>query len=135
MDAIERPGRIDLNDAVEIGGIEISHHSIRHVDPRAVDENVNRSQLISKPLKQLRDLLNATLAKLQVLVDSAEKERVAYDQLIGQGNAEGNAKVMAAIKALLAQTKGIEKAVLSLGLGQLAFEGSDSLDQPETVTH
>ena len=40
---------------------------------------------------------------------------------------------MAAINALLAQTKAIEKAVAELGLESIAFEGSDSLDAPEKV--
>lgn len=83
--------------------------------------------------KQLRKLLDNTLNKMQVLVDSAEKEGVAYDQLIGEGNKAGNAKIMAAINALLNQTKGIEKAVVTLNLGNIAFEGSDSLDNPEAV--
>jgi putative iron-regulated protein len=78
--------------------------------------------------KQLRAMLDTTMAKMQVLVDSAEKEGVAYDQLIAEGNKEGNAKVMDAIKALLAQTKGIEKAVNTLQLEPIGFEGSDSLD-------
>ncbi len=83
--------------------------------------------------KQLRGLLNATLSKMQALVDSAEKDGVAYDQLIGADNKEGNAKVMAAINALLDQTKGIEKAVVAMNLAGLAFEGSDSLDNPDEV--
>lgn len=83
--------------------------------------------------KQLRELLDATLAKMQILVDSAEIEGIAYDQLIGGGNEVGNAKIMAAINALLAQTKGIEKAVSTLGLDSIAFEGSDSLDNPGAI--
>ncbi len=83
--------------------------------------------------KQLREQLDITLTKMQVLVDSAEIDGVAYDQLIGQGNREGNAKVMAAINALLVQTKGIEKAVITLKLDSIAFEGSDSLDDPDAV--
>jgi putative iron-regulated protein len=47
----------------------------------------------------LRARLNETLAKMQVIVDSAEHDGVAYDQLIAAGNQEGNAKVMAAIHA------------------------------------
>ena len=81
----------------------------------------------------LRSSLDATLGKMQVLVDSAEKKGVAYDQMIGANNPEGNAAVMAAIDALLAQTKDIEKAVSVLELGSIAFEGSDSLDAPETI--
>ncbi|MCG8427908.1 MAG: hypothetical protein MI754_11180 [Chromatiales bacterium] len=83
--------------------------------------------------KTLLKSLDATLDKMQVLVDSAEKEGVAYDELIGEGNTEGNAKVMAAIDALLVQTKAIEKAVNVLGMSSIAFEGSDSLDAPETI--
>jgi putative iron-regulated protein len=83
--------------------------------------------------KALRKGLDATLAKMQVLVDSAEIKGVHYDQLIGEGNEEGNAMVMAAIDALLDQTKLIEKAVGSLQLEPIEFEGSDSLDNPEKV--
>ena len=82
---------------------------------------------------QLRKLLDVTLTKMQVLVDSAEKDGVAYDQLIAGGNEVGNAKVMAAINALIDQTRSIESAVVALGLSGLAFEGSDSLDNPEAV--
>jgi putative iron-regulated protein len=81
----------------------------------------------------LRQGLDHTLAKMQVLVDSAVRDGVAYDQLIGQGNSAGNAKVMAAIDALLAQTRAIEQAVGAMGLDGLAFAGSDSLDAPARV--
>jgi putative iron-regulated protein len=53
--------------------------------------------------------------------------------MIGEGNAEGNAMVQAAIDGLLAQTKSIEKVVGALDLGSLEFEGSDSLDNPTAV--
>ena len=82
--------------------------------------------------RALRQTLDASLQKMQVLVDSAENGE-AYDQLIGENNEAGNAKVMAAINALLDQTKAIEKAVGTMGLNAIAFEGSDSLDAPEAV--
>ena len=41
---------------------------------------------------------------------------------------------MAAVEALLEQTKAIEKAVGVLALEGIAFEGSDSLDAPASVT-
>lgn len=82
--------------------------------------------------KDLHDALNDTLGKMQVLVDSAEAG-VAYDQLLAEGNDAGNAKVMAAVNALVAQTKVIEKAVSDMGLESIAFEGSDSLDNPSAV--
>lgn len=81
----------------------------------------------------LRERLDGSLARLQVLVDSAERDGVAYDQLIGPGNPAGNAKVQAAIDALIAQTRAIEGAIAALGLGNIALEGSDSLDAPDKV--
>ena len=80
----------------------------------------------------LRGSLDQTLARMQALVDSTRNGE-AYDQLIGEGNAAGNAKVQAAIDALLAQTRAIESAVGALGLERIAFEGSDSLDNPRAV--
>jgi len=53
--------------------------------------------------------------------------------MIGEDNPKGNAIVQAAIDALLAQTRGTEKSVETLGLGAVAFEGSDSLDEPQKV--
>ncbi len=82
--------------------------------------------------KAMNAALDATMAKMQVLADTA-KAGEAYDQMIGAGNDAGNAKVKAAIDALLAQTREIEKVVTTLGLDELAFEGSDSLDAPQTV--
>ncbi len=68
-----------------------------------------------------------------MVVDSAEKDGVAYDQLLAEGNKEGKAKIMGIVDALVTQTKSIETAVATLGLDAIAFEGSDSLDSPEKV--
>ena len=57
----------------------------------------------------------------------------AYDQMIGEGNDEGNAVVQAAIDALIDQTRSIERAVAELDLDAIDFEGSDSLDNPNSV--
>jgi putative iron-regulated protein len=56
-----------------------------------------------------------------------------YDQMIGDGNAEGNKIVQDAIDGLIAQTRAVEKAVDALKIGALAIEGSDSLDNPSAV--
>lgn len=82
--------------------------------------------------RELRGQLDSTLAKMQALVDSAANGE-AYDQLIGEGNSAGNAKVRAAVDALVAQTSGIENAVKAMGLEAIAFEGSDSLDAPHLI--
>ena len=82
--------------------------------------------------KSLRGQLDATMAAMGEIVKAAEGGE-AYDQMIGEGNAKGNARVQAAIDALTAQTKGIEKAVDALQLASIEFEGSDSLAKPEAV--
>ena len=55
-------------------------------------------------------------------------------EFIAEGNAEGNAVVQAAIDGLIAQTRGIERAVALLELGDaVAIEDSDSLGNPDAV--
>ena len=81
---------------------------------------------------ELTGKLDATVAKMEAIQARAEGGE-AYDQQIGEGNAEGNATVQAAIDALVDQTKSIERAVGALKLDAIAFEGSDSLDAPDKV--
>ena len=69
------------------------------------------------------------MAAMRARAESVE----AYDQMIGEGNAEGNAVVQAAIDGLIDQTRSIERAVAALGLGAITVEGSDSLDNPDAV--
>jgi len=80
----------------------------------------------------LDDLFSETLSKAQVMKDKAESG-MAYDQMIAEGNAEGNKVVQEVIDALVAQTRGVEAVTAKLGL-KIAVEGSDSLDAPEKVT-
>lgn len=80
----------------------------------------------------LRGKLNETLKAMQSMVRRAETVE-SYDQMIGEGNKDGNATVQAAIDGLLAQTKAIERAVAVLALKPIGFEGSDSLDSPDKV--
>jgi putative iron-regulated protein len=56
-----------------------------------------------------------------------------YDQMLADGNAEGNATIQKAIDALTDQTKTLERIVASLKLDKIKFEGSDSLDAPDKV--
>ncbi|WP_274630529.1 imelysin family protein [Arvimicrobium flavum] len=81
---------------------------------------------------ELSGKLDATVAKMEAISARAEKGE-AYDQQIGEGNADGNAAVQAAIDALVDQTRSIERAVASLKLEAIDFEGSDSLDAPDKV--
>ena len=81
---------------------------------------------------EMRGKLDATIAAMEAMRQSAENG-VAYDQLIADGNTAGNAVVQAAVDALLDQTTAIKKVVATLALGDVAFEGSDSLENPEAV--
>jgi putative iron-regulated protein len=56
-----------------------------------------------------------------------------YDQMIAEGNTEGNAVVQDAIDALIAQTRGVERVIALLKLDNVTLEGSDSLDSPDSV--
>ncbi|MCA1971687.1 MAG: peptidase [Caenispirillum sp.] len=82
--------------------------------------------------KDMTAKLAGTMDAMAVLVDTA-KGGEAYDQMIAADNAAGNAKVQAAVDALTAQTRAIERVVAAAGLETLDFEGSDSLDAPEKV--
>jgi putative iron-regulated protein len=82
---------------------------------------------------ELRGQLDDSVGKLQAIADRAEAGE-AYDQQIAEGNEAGNAAVQAAIDALIAQTRGIERAVAVLELGDtVTIEQSDSLTNPDAV--
>ena len=80
---------------------------------------------------ELREKLADTVARMQVMARRAQ-DGESYDQMIGEGNADGNAVVQAAIDALVAQTRTIEKVVTALDV-RIDVEGSDSLDNPSAV--
>lgn len=80
----------------------------------------------------VRKALDRTMAQMDVLVERA-KTTEAYDQMIGLGNTEGNAVVQKTVDTLVAQAKELERAIAALDLKGIAFEGSDSLDNPDAV--
>jgi putative iron-regulated protein len=81
---------------------------------------------------EVRAKLDATMDAVNALYLRALTTE-SYDQMIGEGNDEGNAVVQHAIDALLDQTKSLERAVAALDLKAIKFEGSDSLDNPDKV--
>jgi putative iron-regulated protein len=107
----------------------------RRVDGRTV-KGASLSGLVAAAAPEvdraLRSRLDATVAAMKTIVDAATAGE-AYDQMIAAGNAAGNARVQAAIDALTAQTRSIEKAVEVLRLSRIQFEGSESLDNPAAV--
>ena len=78
-------------------------------------------------------------AKMAVAVEKATALKTrgdtveAFDQMIGENNAEGNAVVQAFVDGLTDQTRAIERVVAALKLDGIEFEGSDSLDSPDKV--
>jgi putative iron-regulated protein len=70
--------------------------------------------------------------KVQLIKDTADGGKMAYDQMIGAGNPDGNKMVEDFVDALVAQARGIEGVVSALGLS-VQVEGSDSLDNPTAV--
>jgi putative iron-regulated protein len=79
-----------------------------------------------------RAALEATIDHMRAIVKRAEAGE-AYDQLIGEGNADGNAIVKAAISTLIAQTKELERSIAALELKAIEFESSNSLDGGDKV--
>jgi putative iron-regulated protein len=80
----------------------------------------------------LTDALDHTMARLGRIKTAAEAG-FAYDRMLERGNEAGEALIMGAVDALVAQTSDIERAVTALGLDGIGFEGSDSLDNPNAV--
>ena len=69
--------------------------------------------------------LQASEAKLQALVDSAEKNNQHFDQLIAADNSAGQLIVRDAIAALVKQTGSIEQAASKLGISDLNPDTAD----------
>jgi len=82
--------------------------------------------------EEMKVKLDTTLAAFDAMKARAEGGE-AYDQMLGEDNEDGNAVVQAAIDALVDQTASIERVVKRLELDEIAFEGSDSLDNPSAV--
>ena len=111
-------GRYEGVDGKVTSGPSLSD-LVRAADPAVDDE--------------MRASLDKTLAAFTAIKQSADSGQMAYDQMLAEGNEAGNAMIQAGVDALVAQTRSIERVVAALGVGQLAFEGSDSLDNPEAV--
>ena len=123
-----------LNDAVGIQNVYLGKYT--RVDGTVI-EGPSLAQVIADKDAaldgEIQALLADTVAKMEVMAERAEGGE-AYDQQIGEGNTEGNAVVQAAIDGLIAQTRGIERAVALLNLGDaVTIEDSDSLSNPDAV--
>jgi putative iron-regulated protein len=81
--------------------------------------------------KLLADM-DATLAAMKVMKETADSGRMAYDQMLAEDNPEGNKIIDTVVSALVTQAKSVEAVVAGLGL-KIEVEGSDSLDNPSAV--
>ncbi len=81
---------------------------------------------------EMQAKLSTTMRNLGRIKTAAEAG-FAYDQMLERGNAAGEALIMGGVDALVDQTRSIERVVNVLGLDNIAFEGSDSLDNPNAV--
>jgi putative iron-regulated protein len=123
-----------LNDAVGVQNVYLGKYT--RVDGSVVEGPALSQIIAAKDAAldtEIKELLSDTVSKMEVMADRAESGE-AYDQQIAEGNAEGNAVVQAAIDGLIAQTRGIERAVALLELDDaVMIEDSDSLSNPDAV--
>ncbi|MGP4802962.1 imelysin family protein [Agrobacterium cavarae] len=122
-----------LNDAIGIASAYTGEYT--HADGTKMS-GPSLSELVAASDKKLDDEMKAKLNKTLDAMHAMEKRAQtveAYDQMIGEGNKEGNAVVQAAIDGLLDQTKTIERVIAALDLGKIELEGSQSLDNPNAV--
>lgn len=117
------------------GIINVYNGSYKRVDGSMV-QGASLKELVSKKDAKLAAEMEGKLAAsdkaFSAMVERAEKVE-AYDQMIGEGNKEGNAVVQTAIDSLVDQTRSIERVIGLLKLGKIELEGSDSLDNPNAV--
>jgi putative iron-regulated protein len=122
-----------LNDAIGIASAYTGEYTrvdgTKLTGPSVSELVVEKDKALDEEVK---GKLNKTLDAMHAMEKRAEAGE-AYDQMIGEGNAEGNAVVQAAIDGLVDQTKSIERVITALDLGKIELEGSDSLDNPNAV--
>ncbi|KIN72382.1 imelysin family protein [Sulfitobacter guttiformis] len=81
---------------------------------------------------EMQEKLGTTMRALAQIKTAAESG-FAYDQMLERGNEGGEALIMSGINGLIDQTRSIERVVSILGLDGIAFQGSESLDDPNAI--
>ena len=112
-------GRHVRTDGTIVGGAGLASYARAHAPNSA---------------SRLEQRMQETLATMIVMKAAADSGRMAYDQMLGADNPEGNRILQNIIDALVAQARAVEALVAELGLS-VEIEGSDSLDSPETTVH
>jgi len=111
-----------LGEYVRIDGSVVSGPSVSDL-VAASDPELDR---------EMRDKLSTTMMALARIKTAAEAG-FSYDMMLDRANEAGEALVMGGVNGLINQTRSIERVVAALGVDAIAFEGSDSLDNPDAV--
>jgi len=118
-----------------LGIQNVYHGTYVRIDGQLVS-GPSLSDLVAKTDSELdaemRGKLNTTMAALGRIKTAAEAG-FAYDQMLERGNVAGEALIMGGVNGLVEQAKTIERIVEALKIDHIAFEGSDSLDNPGAV--
>lgn len=110
-------GRYKRIDGREIKGPSVS--DLVKAKNAEIDQNVVKA-------------IEASVSQLAAMKKRAEGVE-AYDQMLAEGNAEGNKVISDSVQSLVKQTKELERAIAILKLKAIDFESSDSLDNPGNV--
>ncbi|MCW2245866.1 putative iron-regulated protein [Azospirillum fermentarium] len=81
---------------------------------------------------RIKAAMGETTTAMTAIKSTADGGTMAYDQMLGAGNTEGNALIQTAVDKLVGQKKALETAVAALGVS-IKIEGSKSLDNPSAV--
>jgi len=76
--------------------------------------------------------MQETDVKMTLMKETADSGKMAYDQMLGAGNTEGNKILLDVVDGLVGQARAFEQVIASLDLS-VEIEGSDSLDNPSAV--
>ncbi|MFC5357122.1 imelysin family protein [Azospirillum himalayense] len=119
----------------QVGMVNVYNGRYTRVDGKVVT-GPSLSQYVAATAPEadakVKEAMTATTAAMKVMKDTADSGKMAYDQMIGTDNAEGNAIVSTAVDRLVDQKKALEGVVAALGVS-VELAGSDSLDNPSAV--
>ena len=117
------------------GMVDIYNGSYKKVDGSTVS-GASVKDLIAAKDAAVNDRIVAAMkdatGAMTVLKETADSGKMAYDQMLGEGNTEGNQIIENVVNTLVAQARAVEAGVAALGL-TISVEGSDSLDNPTAV--
>jgi putative iron-regulated protein len=119
----------------QVGMMELWNAKYTRLDGSVVQGASMRDFALAKAPAEAAEVdkaMAATQARLKAIKDTADSGRMAYDQMLAAGNAEGAKLVGDAVDALVAQTRTIERLDSRLGLS-IEIGESDALDHPESA--